>query len=776
MAQRRFGPVRGAGVGIIERDGEKQISASALGIAGYAGILEKGRPGELIECFNRTAFEKKCGTIIDDSLLPDAAFDYYRLANGAGGIVLVRVTDGNERKASLTLYQRQPGARTPMGRIDADNGGRWGGREQYIKGVLAASGDLLNTTLQLPTGLATQFATDELKGAYITLAAVSNVRYPVIGNSATGLVTVASDQTMKDAWTAAATPLILTFYIELEASSRQLSVIVGDGEERPDSEFSLTVTFGDEKPRKYGNLHTDPDNARYWVNIINNDDSNDEIIAVDLVSGAHVADTRPANHYGVSSTLTDTVLTAVIHKLTINSPGGGNPTMTLGTTTDAMLDDVITITMSSATVGTAVSARFGTLGTVTLGTLFSPPTTAGGALLNVWSPPFTITAGASPLVATNTLVIDYKPFKASELIGGRLYPDKNGNKNDHFRIDANTHSTITVAAGSEMLDVAAAADEFLVEAAQYLVNGRDGNADVVDASYQDQAWDVDASPFNRVAGRNYGLVKYATPGVTSTAVQRAGINYAYAKNHQYREEIPENVTTDTGALAYVNDTIGRNDYAVVSFPSYGNVPHPDPTFAREGRTKSISLTGMIHGREARIAADYDGYHKAQAGVDATLPRILSLATGETALNEELLNPAGIGIIKKSKGNFVIWGDRTLQTDPAWKFKHHRELMSHYEQVLQENFDFIVFTINDSISDRVALSALRSFFIPEFTKRALRGNVFDDACTIKVDNEINTDAVRAAGDKFAIVSLLLADTTERFTISIGKQGIFENVSA
>jgi hypothetical protein len=96
-------------------------------------------------------------------------------------------------------------------------------------------------------------------------------------------------------------------------------------------------------------------------------------------------------------------------------------------------------------------------------------------------------------------------------------------------------------------------------------------------------------------------------------------------------------------------------------------------------------------------------------------------------------------------------------------------------VLQSNFDFIVFAINDSTNDLDALAALKRFFQPEWVKRALRGANADEAAQIKVDSENNTDATRSAGDQYADVSLKLADTVERFVIRIGKQGIFEQVA-
>jgi len=94
--------------------------------------------------------------------------------------------------------------------------------------------------------------------------------------------------------------------------------------------------------------------------------------------------------------------------------------------------------------------------------------------------------------------------------------------------------------------------------------------------------------------------------------------------------------------------------------------------------------------------------------------------------------------------------------------------------MREKFDWIIFSINDEDSDKLGYTALRSYFEPEYKKRALRGKTFGDACTIKLDDEINTNATRAAGDKFAEVALRLADTTERFIITMSKMGIFESV--
>jgi phage tail sheath protein FI len=171
-----------------------------------------------------------------------------------------------------------------------------------------------------------------------------------------------------------------------------------------------------------------------------------------------------------------------------------------------------------------------------------------------------------------------------------------------------------------------------------------------------------------------------------------------------------------------------------------------------------------------------GYHKAAAGIGVTLPNVKKLPTGERVLNEEVLNPQGINVVKKHRsGNFILWGDRTIALDSGWKWKHQRETMSHYENILLEEMDFIIFAINDPETQGTAITTLRQFFLPEFNKRALRGVTFDKAVQIKIDDENNNDLTRANGDLNAEITLRLADTVERFIIRIGKAGIFDDIS-
>lgn len=770
MGNKIFGPVRGAGTQIQEKPGDKPITAGALGWRGYAGILEKGPTNKLLFLNTPELAKRRVGSYIDDSQCPDAIYDSFNTAAGAGGVLAVRVTDGNEAQAQLNLYARRGSLLTLVGRVKAHNGGRWGGKlKRYVR-TLSDASDVTNTTIT--TGDTTNHKKNEWAGGYAQLSGVGTKMYPIVSNTAAGVITVASDQTMADDL-AAGDDTDLVVYLTRENGGKAVSIELLDGDSSPDTEFGLAVYVDGALVSTYQDLSMDPTARRYWVNIINNDTANYEIVAEQIWSGAITADIRPANICGIIDSVTTTILTAKIHDFTINSPDGADPTMSLGATNDTMVAQKITITMSDPTTGAAVSDKFGPLGTVTLATQFNPTAGTGGATKNKWVPIFTITAGLTALVSGDILVINYKPFIADALINGSLYPDKVNAKRTKFRITDNDHKTITVADGSDLTGVGATSDTFMVVAPMEMEGGRDGNADIADTNYI-QAWDPNSSLFNRVFGLNMGLVKFATPGITSTLVQKAGVAYAAARNHQYRIEIPSGTTTDNDADAYVNETIGRSPYMAVSFPSYAYVL--DPAQTTGGRLKLSTRTGEIHGREARIAVDNLGYHKAEAGLEAILPAIVKLTTEDRPLDEELLNPRGIGIIKSMQGNFVIWGDRLPSNDPEWMWKHQREQMSYYENVLRESFDWIIFAIHNAETRQRALQALRSFFRSEYRNGSLdTDRKFEEAAVIKLDRETNPDDVKAAGNMVCHISLALPNTVERFIVVMSRSGIFESVS-
>jgi len=883
MAQRRYGPTRGAGTVIIEKESEKAITPAALGVTAYTGIMEKGPIGKLFRATNRTEFLFKGGNIISESQLPDAALNFYRLSGGAGEIWFNRLTDGSEKKASLTLKNRLD-QKSDSVKVYAGNAGRWAGKK--IQPLIDEYASVTATTLTL-TNVPSDLEDDELVGALVKLKAVAGKSFQVISNTSAGVLTFASDVDLVQEIDGSADTL---FSVEMSNDGKSVGVKFRNGLANPSTEWSVDVYLIEggvaTLQKTFEDLSSDPDADNYYVDIINTDSMSDYLISVeDLETGLPSADKRPANISSVSESLTATVLSAKIYDLFNNSVNfavselenltlgaevvkdavtltcsvaGSRATETLtfgalpddndtivingftitfktvvadptnevliGGTAEATLDNLITflsnlnstdhallykiifaekssastieayaynagldgnaILLSSAgggnepTFGGAnlsggvdqvfdyVSAKmpFATGLTVTTGQAFTSPNDFGfGFTLKDISGDSTKTFDVG-----DTIIIEMSPFEVNGLVDGMVYP--NVDKPRHkFLIQSNTVDSITVKTGNDMTTDASSGDKFRVEYIQELEGGYDGIANIDDLDYE-TAYDTSSSVLKNLRGQNLGLVKLATPSVTSTAVQKAGVAFAESQNWQYRYEIPYNISEELDAEEYVNDTLGRNDFAVIAWPSYIKVSKSG------GGLKLITATGAIHGLEAKYARNYDGYHKAAAGIDAIISNALALPDGfENQKDEEFLNPIGINVLKFKEGNVVIWGDRTLSLDPAFKFKHQREYLSHVENVLLENFDYVIFALNNKETREQLKSSFIQYFTPELAKSAIVGDSLQDAINLKIDDENNTPLTEANGDLNAELSLRIVGTVERFIITIGKLGVTESLA-
>lgn len=783
MAVKRFGPVLGAGVQVEEKEPEQEIQAAPLGVTVMVGEFEKGEVGEPGFPSGVRSFERRYGGRIQQGDAPQAAQDFYRLGRGAGELIPYRVTAGDEVQAELTVYNRG-GYTSGPGRAahslwKAKNGGKWGGqRKCYVDEITGASD--FNGGVAPADNMDTgdTMIENEWAGGTLQLKKVTTKTYRIVGNTAAGVVSVETDQDLLTDWNAGSgTPanryVLTRENVDHLGNDKHLSLKFKDGQEDSAGEWGVEVYVDNSLVLDYKNLSSDPTQPNYFVNVVNDDPSNFEVTVEDLFSGDKtVASARPANFYGESKALTSTVLTLPDPEYVVSSPGSADPTVLIAVNSLVERQTIVGTVGNSGADITWVSS----LGLTTTQTAFDGVLTdLGDELVDV-----TVTNGGTALSDGDTITITVLALEPDEAIGGMVWPDVVNEPNLSFTITDNDRTTVTVRTGLDLTDDGAisAGEVFKLEYLEEMGGGHNGS-DVTDTDYL-AAFDSNLSTLNKIFGKNKGLVKIASPGVTSTTVAKAGIAYADSRNYQYFVEVPSNVTTEDGAVNHINTTIGRSDYAFTYFPTWGYVADPDSeSGADDVAMKLVPLCGQILGRHALMAYNYNGYHKAPAGIDVTLPDVLELTTGdaETAaiLNEEILNPQGVNVVKFRQGTVIVWGDRTISPTSAWKWLHQRSLLSNYENVLRENFDWIIFALNNKETQERLKTTLRAYFLPEWVKGAIRGDKFEgDAIRLKIDSENNTDATRAAGDLNAEITLRLADTVERLKIVIGKAGIFDSV--
>lgn len=878
---RTFGVTVAAGTRLEEVEAQSAIQPGALGVTAWTGVTQKGPVGKAFRVARKSDFLFRAGNIIIDSLIPDAALlGFYRTNLGKGELWMNRVTAGNEKKSLLQLTNRR-GIRSFTMQADAGNGGRWGGKKRVDIDEYDA---VTQTTVQM-TNVPTDLKNDELVDGFVSFSAVPSKSYKIITNDDTGLLTFASDTTLVTDLDGSADELIK---VELDNNGLSIGMLIKDGTNNPTTEWGIEIYFIEggivSLAKEFDNLSSDPDASNYFKKVINDDSNSDFTITVeDLYSGSITADIRPANYFGKSFTLTDTVLTAKVHDdvpssvlfalgeaqsvslgasviedtvlLTVTTAGAratevltfpGNPvdadaivingkTITfkpvvadataevlIGVDAEATLDNLVTFINGStdallkelffAKKATATTMNLFAQTAGTAGNAFTTTSsggggepTWGGATLSggidqIWSyastnMPFltglTVISGVAfttpnvygfgfTLIDTSldptktwaiadTLTLIMRPFALNALEGGFVFP-KESLFREKFQIISNTANTLTVKPGSAMTSNAASGDDFRLQYVQEMSGGYNGLADLTDSDYE-VAYDTDNSPLRALRGQNLGLIKLASPGVTAAAVQKAGAAFGLANNWTFRYEAPSNILSEDAADEYFSETLGKNDLAFPAFPSFGKISNP----AGKG-LKLIPLTGHIHGVEAKFANDNTGFHKPAAGEDAILTGILELVDGlpDRPLDEEFLNPRGIAVIKQISGNFVIWGNKTFGTDPGFTFKHHRETLSHYENVFLENFDFIIFALNNPNLKETLLSSFSDFFRPEFARSAITGRNLSDAVRIKIDDENNTSSTEEAGDLFAEIAPRIVGAVERFVMKISRLGITEEV--
>jgi hypothetical protein len=781
MTVRRFGPVLGAGVQVEEKEGDKQILPAPLGVSVFVGEFPKGPVGEPGFPSGVLDYKKRYGSRrLPNSEAPGAVLDFYSLGQGAGEVIPFRVTAGDENQSIINLYNRKgvtvgdDSGRGLLGTLKAKNGGEWGGQRDIHVDEHTGSTDLTATTLDTgDTMLENQWA-----GGTLDMKKVTTKTYKIISNTAAGVISVEADQDLLADYNAGTgTPIdryVLTKEnVDYLGNEQHLAVKIKDGEENPTTEFAIEIYEDGALVKQWNNLNTDPTKSNYWVNVINDDKSNYWVVATDLYTGDKtVASVMPSNYYGLSKTLTATTLTLPDPDIVVGSVGTPDPTfvMVLGS---KIVSQTITGTVSNTGADIDWVTTAGPLSIKSVG-FDGVAEDLGDELINI-----TVTNGVTPLIDGDTITITVIALKVDEAKGGTIWPDKVNEPNLSFIVDSNTRTTVSVRTGLDLTNGAAisAGEEFELSYNQQMVEGYNGSP-ISDSDYL-PAFDPNLSKLNRIFGKNKGLVKITTPGVTSTAITKDGLEYAASRNYQYLVEFPVSILTEADAIDHINTTIGRIDYGFCYFPSWGSVLDPNATPGTgDVPLLQVSLAGMILGRHALVARNYNGYHKAPADTTVTLPSVLELPTGdaetENALNEELLNPKGINVVKFRQGTVIVWGDRTISPTSEWQWLHQRSLMSHYENILRENFDWIVFALNDITAQERLKTTLVAYFLPEWIKGALRGDTFKDAFNLKIDEENNNDLTRSQGDLNAEMLFRLADTVERFKMVVGKQGIFDAV--
>lgn len=463
MPTRVFGVRDGAGVQVRERQAAKPILSGPFGSTLLIGVFQSGPVNQVVELTGRAAFTRVFGGLTPDSEAPLAALDFYRFSGGAGVLHCLRLTDGTEAQANLTLFDRrvdlslletQIAGRLPSLSVvlDAHSGGRWGGRRAR-KGGKVTLGSAVTSTTTFATG-ETMLA-DKWKGATLTFPndAVGE-EYTVLSNTTAGVLTIAGGFSANVSGGSNGTYLLeLVNEDDINGDEESLSVLITDGGEAPATQWGLTAFRNGASVKGWDDLSMDSGSNAYWLSAIEDDVDNYEIDpSVSFTGDPADPLTRPANFAEIAApggvNAAGNEVTFQVVRWTASLSGGAD--CYLDTVNDVVWPSepqpcTIVCTFTSATAFTPVVTfpDGETVSGLAAGTL-----DAAWASPNRWVPGFTLSAGGTAPTAGDTITIYFRPLPSGLASRGAMfYPAAAASEGDvlvSYPVRSNDHDTIVL--------------------------------------------------------------------------------------------------------------------------------------------------------------------------------------------------------------------------------------------------------------------------------------------------------------------------------------------
>ena len=150
-----------------------------------------------------------------------------------------------------------------------------------------------------------------------------------------------------------------------------------------------------------------------------------------------------------------------------------------------------------------------------------------------------------------------------------------------------------------------------------------------------------------------------------------------------------------------------------------------------GGTRFVPPSGHVAGVYARTDL-LRGFHHTPA--NQTLEAVHSVEYLLSRYEQDILNPMGINTLVQSAGRgSLIWGSRTLSSDPNWRYIHRRRVLNFILRNIRKGTRWAIFERPDNRALRPRIAAdIRDFLHLLWRSGALLGDTPDDAFTVTFD--------------------------------------------
>jgi phage tail sheath protein FI len=133
-----------------------------------------------------------------------------------------------------------------------------------------------------------------------------------------------------------------------------------------------------------------------------------------------------------------------------------------------------------------------------------------------------------------------------------------------------------------------------------------------------------------------------------------------------------------------------------------------------------------------------GVHKDPA--NEIIRGVDSLQYNLTDDHQALLNPRGVNVLRYFRGvGNLVWGGRTVSSDPSWRYINVRRLFIFIEKSIQRSTRWVVFEINDEPLWARVRRSISDFLTRLWIDNMLQGRTKEEAFYVKCDYTTMTQA-------------------------------------
>jgi phage tail sheath protein FI len=172
-----------------------------------------------------------------------------------------------------------------------------------------------------------------------------------------------------------------------------------------------------------------------------------------------------------------------------------------------------------------------------------------------------------------------------------------------------------------------------------------------------------------------------------------------------------------------------------------------------GKRKLVPPSGAVAGSYAE-ADGRVGVHKAPAGTeDGYLNSAVEVERVVTKGEQDVLNPEGVNVIRKfTNAGIVIWGARTVSSDPEWKYVNVRRLFNFLEQSILKGTQGLVFEPNDPSLWKRITRDVSAFLKVQYMEGKIIGNKPEEAFFVHCNEETNTPETMDLGQVITLIGI------------------------